>query len=325
MKAVTYYQYGSPDVLRITALPTPSAGKKEIRIRVVATTVNRTDCAILLGKPYIMRLFHGLTKPRRTVPGTDFAGIVEETGEGVTEFKRGDRVWGFDDNGLASQAEYMTLPVQKPVVKIPDNVGFEKAVASAEGAHYAYNFINKVTLIPGQRVLVNGATGAIGSAAVQLLKERGVHVTAVCHSDFTEVVMELGANEVIDYTREDFTKGTNTYHFVFDSVGKRSYPECRKVLTPDGIYISSELGPYSQNLFLSILSPVKRGRKIRFPFPFNIKRSLHYLSNLLQQEKFKPLIDRRYDLNDVQDAYRYVLQGQKIGNVVLSVGESQLR
>ena len=201
MKAIEYKKYGPPDVLQLNEVAKPYPGPDEVLIRVYAATVNRTDCARLRAQPFIMHFTTGLFKPRKSVPGTDFAGRVEAVGKEVKWLKPGDDVFGFDDNGLASQAQYMTFPAHKGIATIPSNLSYEEAAACLEGLHYAYNFINKVTLERGQKVLVNGATGAIGSAAVQLLKYFGARVTAVCSGENDELVRSLGADAVIDYKK----------------------------------------------------------------------------------------------------------------------------
>lgn len=318
MKAVIRTNYCPPEGLSIGKLEIPVPKDHEILVRVHATTVNRTDCAILTGKPYIMRLFTGLFKPKSPVPGTDFAGIVEAAGKDVTTFKKGDPVWGFEDQGLGSQAQYFTIPDKKAIALIPAGFSFEEAAASIEGAHYAYNFINKVKLHAGQRVLVNGASGAIGSVLVQFLKSMNIYVTAVCSSQTTELVRGLGADEIIDYTQEDFTKRDEKYDFVFDAVGKSTFSQCKPLLHKKGIYISSELGPGGQNLFLPLITPLFGGRKVIFPIPSNIKRSMNFITELAEQGKFKPLIDRVYPMEQAAEAYGYVQSGQKTGNVLLS-------
>jgi NADPH:quinone reductase-like Zn-dependent oxidoreductase len=250
LKAAIRTTYGLPEDLSIQNIDIPTPKDHEVLIRVHATTVNRTDCAILTGKPLIMRLFTGLVNPTLPTPGSDFAGQIEAIGKAVTNFKVGDKVWGFDDNGLGSQAQYMTLSANKAIITMPENCSYAQAAASAEAAHYAYNFINKVNLKPGQKVLVNGATGGIGSAAVQMLTQMGIQVTAVVNTKNLELVKSLGANQVIDYTKEDFTKDTEKYDFIFDAVGKSTFGKCKHLLKPNGIYISSELGPGAQNPLL---------------------------------------------------------------------------
>ena len=318
MQAAIRSKYGPPEVLRIEEVDKPLPKEHEILVRVHATTVNRTDCSILWGKPWVIKIFTGLFKPTSPVPGTDFAGEVEAVGNKVSAFRVGDKVWGFNDQGLASHAQYLTILENRAVLKMPENITYEQAAASAEGAHYAYNFINKVQLQAGQKVLVNGATGAIGSAAVQILKYLGVHVVAVCGTKNVALVAALGADRVIDYEKEDFTKLPGQYDFVFDAVGKSTFAQCKPLLLPGGTYISSELGPYAQNVYLPLITKVRGGKKVVFPIPINIKRSLLFMQDLLEKGKFKPLIDRSYPLEKIREAYVYVASGQKTGNVLLT-------
>ncbi|MCE3296792.1 MAG: alcohol dehydrogenase zinc-binding protein [Crocinitomicaceae bacterium] len=317
MKAVTRNSYCTPEGLSICEIEIPVPKEHEILIRVHATTVNRTDCAILTGKPYIMRLFTGLFKPKSPVPGTDFAGVVDAVGKEVSVVKPGDQVWGFDDIGIGSQAHYFILPDKKPISIIPKGFSYEEAAASIEGTHYAYNFINKVKLKAGQRALVNGASGAIGSALVQFLKSRNVYVAATCNTKNLDLIRGLGADKVIDYTAEDFTRSGEKYDYVFDAVGKSTFSKCKALLSPKGIYISSELGPGGQNMFLPFLTPFLGGRKVIFPFPSNIPRSMEFIKKLVEEGKFKPLTDRTYPMEQAAEAYTFVQSGQKTGNVVL--------
>lgn len=317
MKAIFRSNYCPPEELGIRELEIPVPKKHEILVRTHATTVNRTDCAILTGKPYVMRLFTGLFKPKSPVPGTDFAGVVEGVGKNVTAFRVGDRVWGFEDTGLGSQAQYFTLSEKKPIALIPAGYTYVQAAASAEGAHYAYNFINKIKLRAGQRVLVNGASGAIGSAIVQLLKSMDVYVTAVCNTKNSGYIRGFGADKVIDYTVEDFTKSPEKYDFVFDAVGKSTFSKCKPVLQKKGIYISSELGPGGQNLFLPLIT-LFSGKKVIFPLPSNITRSMDFIQKLAEEGKFNPLIDTIYPMEEAAEAYVFVQSGQKSGNVLLN-------
>ena len=274
MKAVVYTQYGSPDVLTLTEVKKPAPKDNEVLIRVYAATVNRTDCATVRGIPFFMRLATGLFTPKRQITGTEFAGTIEKTGTNVTSLKAGDMVFGFDDDGSGSHAQFLTIS-EDNAITIPDNITYEQAAPSIEGAHYAYNFINKVNLESGHKVLVNGATGAIGSAAVQLLQLYDVTVTAVCGTKNIELVKSLGADRVIDYTKEDFTKDGHTYNFVFDTVGKSSFFKCRRLLQPGGVYISSDLGYMAQNIFLPLITPIIKpmigNKKTIFPFPTDIR------------------------------------------------------
>jgi NADPH:quinone reductase-like Zn-dependent oxidoreductase len=318
MQAAVRYKYGPPEVLHVRDVPKPVPANNELLVKVCATTVNRTDCGILTGKPYLIRAFTGLIKPRSPITGTDFAGMVEAAGKDVRNFKAGDRVWGLNDEGLASHAEYMCIGADKGVAHIPEGISYEAAAASAEGAHYAYNFISKVKIGPGSNVLVNGGTGAIGSAAIQLLKHFGAKVTAVTDTAYIDVVKSLGADKIIDYTTTDFTKAGQEYHLVCDAVGKSEFGKCRALLLPKGIYISSELGPNAENLYLPLITAIRGGHRVIFPIPVNVKRSLAIVKELLELGKFRPLIDRRYPLTEIADAYRYVMSGKKRGNVVVS-------
>jgi len=319
MKTSFYSHYGSPDVLQIKEGNKPIPNKKEVLVKVYAATVNRSDCAMLLAKPFIMRFFTGLLKPNRTILGTDFAGQIETIGEGVQSFKVGDKVFGFDDGGLSSHAQYMIFSEDDAMAIIPKGLSYELAAASIEGAHYAYNMINKVDLLPGHRVLVNGATGAIGSAAVQLLKHFGAHVTAVCDKKNGSLMMTIGADIVIDYNQDDFTQKGDKYHFIFDAVGKNTFGKCKPLLEPGGAYISSELGPWAQNLFFALLAPMMGKKKVVFPFPENRKRSVLLIKQLMEEGKFSPVIDRRYPLEEIADAFNYVLKGYKTGNVIIKI------
>ncbi|MGB2876757.1 MAG: NAD(P)-dependent alcohol dehydrogenase [Dehalococcoidales bacterium] len=323
MKTIVYTKYGPPNVLQLKEVAKPAPRDNEVLIRIYATTVNRTDCATIRAIPFFARLLTGLFKPKKQIPGTEFAGIIEGIGENVKSFKVGDKVFGFDDTGSGSQAQYLTISEDKGLTTMPENITYEQAAASTEGAHYAYNFIKKVNLKSGQKVLVNGATGAIGSAAVQLLKYFGVNVSAVCNTENIELVESLGADKVIDYTKEDFTKDEEKYDFVFDAVGKSSFAKCKPLLKPGGVYISSDLGYMAQNVFLPLITPIIKpmigNKKTIFPFPTDIKRTILLIKKLIEEGKFKAVIDRKYPLEQIVEAYRYVETGQKTGNVVITV------
>lgn len=324
MKAIIYTKYGPPDVLQLKEVEKPVPKDNEILMRVNATTVNRTDCATIRAIPFFLRIITGLFKPGKQTPGTEFAGMIEAVGKNVSSLKVGDKVFGFDDTGSKSHAQYMTISEDKALT-IPENITYEQAAASSEGAHYAYNFINKVKLASGQNVLVNGATGAIGSAAVQLLKYFGVDVTAVCATNNIELVKSLGASRVIDYTKEDFTNDNQKYDYVFDTVGKSSFFRCYRLLKPGGIYISSDLGYLAQNIFLPLITPMIKSltgnKRTVGPFPVKVRESLLLVRKLVEEGKFKAVIDREYPLEQIVEAYRYVEKGHKKGNVVIVVAD----
>jgi len=305
MKAIVCTKYGSPDVLQFREVEKPTPKDNEVLIKIFATTVNRTDCATLRAVPFFARFFTGIFKPKKPIPGTEFAGKIEAVGN------------------FGAHAEYMIMPEEGSLTTMPANMTYEEAAPSTEGAHYAYNFINKVNLKSGQQILVNGATGAIGSAAVQLLKYFGANVTAVCNTKNIELVKSLGADRVIDYTKEDFTKDDQKYNFVFDTVGKSSFAKCKPLLQSGGIYISSDLGYMAQNIFLPLITPIIKpmigNKKTIFPIPTDCRGSILLIKKLIEEGKFKAVIDRKYPLEQIVDAYKYVETGQKTGNVVITL------
>ncbi len=321
MKSSVRRRYGPPNILRVQEISRPVPNDNQLLVRVHATTVNRTDCGALWGKPFIVRFFAGFPRPRFLATGSDFAGTVVAVGKLVSKFKIGDRVFGFNDHGIGSHAEYFVLAEDQPLSIIPSKITFEQAAASLEGFHYAYNFVKKVELQQGDRVLVNGGTGAIGSAAVQLLRHMGCEVTATCATENIPRVRALGAHEVIDYTQKDFTKmNLPSYDFVFDAVGKSRFSLCKPLLKPKGVYISSELGPNAENLYLALLTPLMGGKKLIFPLPTDIKSTLRLVCELFEKGQLTPLIDREYPLSRIAEAFDYVNSGQKIGNVLLKPG-----
>jgi NADPH:quinone reductase-like Zn-dependent oxidoreductase len=322
MKAAVHTRYGPPDVVRILEVETPTPADNEVLVKVHATTVNRTDCGFRAAKPFIVRFFSGLTKPRATVLGNEFAGVVEAVGSKVTTFAVGDRVFGYNEGPFGAHAEYMTIREDGSLATMPSNLTYEEAAPSTEGSHYALSFIRAAKVHSGQDVLVNGATGAIGSAAVQLLKSLGTNVTAVCDTANVELVKGLGADRVIDYTAADFTKDEQTYDVVLDAVGKSSFGRCKRLLKPGGIYLSSELGPLSQNPFLALITPLFGRKRVMFPLPRNDPEMVQNFKKLIESGEFRPVIDRRYPLDQIVEAYRYVETGRKIGNVVISVQPS---
>jgi len=326
MKAVVYTRYGPPGVLQLKEVPKPIPKDNEVLVKIYATTVNRTDSATIRAVPFFARLVTGLFKPKKQTPGTEFAGEIETIGKSVSSLKVADKVFGFDDSGSESHAQYLTIKEDK-VITMPENISYEQAAASSEGAHYAYNFIKKITLQKGQNVLVNGATGAIGSAAVQFLKYFEVNVAAVCSTNHIKLVKSLGADKVIDYTKEDFTKEDQKYNFVFDTVGKSSFFKCKQLLKSGGIYISSDLGYMAQNIFLPLITPMIKpligNKKTVSPIPTDIGGSLLLIKNLIEQGKFKAVIDRQYPLAQIVDAYRYVGKGHKVGNVVITINHKK--
>lgn len=318
MKAAIRRRYGLPNEIKIENIEKPILKDKDILIKVHATTVNRTDCANLTAKPFIMRFVLGFFKPIKIILGTDFAGEVVSIGKQVKSFKVNDKVFGFNDAGSESQAEYTTV-TEKNAFLIPENINYTQAVASLEGAHYAYTFIHKVNIQPGQKILINGATGGIGSALLQFVKQYNVKITVTCNTKNLKLIKSLGADEIYDYTKEDFTNSKEKYDFIFDAVGKSTFGKCKPLLKEKGVYISSELGPYSQNLFYAVTTSFLRNKKVMFPVPYSTQKTIPYIIELLKNEKVKPIIDREYVLEDIALAYEYVLQGEKTGNVIVKI------
>ena len=318
--------YGPPDVVRIAEVDKPTPRNNQVLVKVHATTVNRTDAGFRAGKPRIVRLFTGLIRPKVTVLGNEFAGEIEAVGRDVTSFLVGNRVFGYSGlqhgSRFGAHAEYLAMPEGGSLATMPANLTDEQAAPGTEGAHYALTMIRTAKIQRGHDVLVYGATGAIGSAAVQLLKSVGAQVTAVCGTEHLELVRGLGADRVIDYTAEDFTKDEQRHDVVLDAVGKSSFFRCRRLLKPGGIYLSSDGGPLNQNLVLVLIAPlvgVVGGKKVLFRVPRDDQEMVRYFKDLIESGAFKPLIDRRYRLDQIVEAYRYVETGQKIGNVVISV------
>ncbi len=317
MKAAVYSSYGPPDVVTLTNLEIPVPGPDEILIRVQASTVNRTDTGFRSAEYVVSRLFSGIIKPKFPVLGNEYAGYVVNTGSKVKEFKEGDRVFGYNDTSFGAHAEYMTISENSAVTLIPRSLSYAEAAPLTEGAHYALCNIRAAGVKAGQDVLVYGATGAIGSAAVQLLHYFGARVTAVCHTKYVKLVASLGADHVIDYASEDFTATERRFDFVFDAVGKSSFSQCKSIMKPKGIYVSTELGKNGENIYLALLCKFSGGKRVIFPIPSISVHDVIFLGELAKKGIFKPLIDRQYNLDEIVEAHRYVETGQKTGNVLL--------
>jgi NADPH:quinone reductase-like Zn-dependent oxidoreductase len=321
MKAIIYTQYGPPEVAKLTEVPKPAPKDNEVLIKVFASTVNRTDSGFRSAEYFISRFWSGLLRPKYPILGCEFAGIIDEPGKQVTTFKKGDKVFGYNDKHFGGHAEYVTINENDAITFLPNNLDFDEAAPITEGAHYALNNIRASKIQSGQNVLVYGATGAIGSAAVQLLKHFGANVTAVCNTKNVALVKSLGADTVIDYQTQDFTKTATRFHFVFDAVGKSSFGQCKPLMAEKGIYISTELGKNAENIFFALTTPIFGGKKVLFPIPTINKADVIFLKELVEKGEYKPVIDRKYKLDQIVEAYKYVESGQKTGNVVLKIVE----
>jgi NADPH:quinone reductase-like Zn-dependent oxidoreductase len=321
MRAAVYTTYGPPEIVQLEEVEKPVPQSNEVLIKIYATTVNRTDCGFRSAEYFIVRFFSGLIKPKNKILGNEFAGEVESVGKGVTLFKQGDKVFGYNDNKFGAHAEYMVMAEGDSLTTMPYNINYEQAAALTEGGHYALCDIRAAKIKSGQNILINGATGAIGSAAVQLVKYFGAAVTAVCDTKNAGLVKSLGADVVIDYTKEDFTKLNEKFDVVFDAVGKSSFGKCKPLLKKGGVYMSTELGYMSQNPFLALLTPLFGGKRVLFSIPSISKKDVIFLRELAEAGKYKPVIDRHYPLEQIVEAYRYVETGMKTGNVIINVSK----
>ncbi|TDE54685.1 NAD(P)-dependent alcohol dehydrogenase [Nonomuraea mesophila] len=319
MKAAVRLRYGPPDVVGVTEIDKPTVKPDELLIKVHATTVNRTDCALRAAKPFLWRFFAGFLRPRMRVLGNEFAGEIEAVGGEVTAYKAGERVFGYNDATFGAHAAYMTVSEKGTLATIPAGLSYEEAAPSTEGSHYALSIITAARIREGHDVLVYGATGAIGSAAVQLLKTLGAVVTAVCDTQTMELVRGLGADRVIDRTTTDFTRDPGRYDVVIDAVGKSTFGRCRRLLKPRGVYAASDVGPMWQNVFLALVTRPLGGRRVLIPLPKHDRDTALRFRDLIESGRFRPVIDRRYPLADIVEAHRYVDSGQKIGNVVITI------
>lgn len=319
MKAAVNTRYGPPEVVKVIEIDKPVPKDNEVLIKVYAATLNRTDCGFRSAEYFISRFFSGLFKPRNKTLGNEFAGVIEAIGKDVVLFGIGDKVFGYNDTKFGAHAEYMTMAENEPITSMPFNLTFKEAAPITEGGHYALCDIRAAKVKAGQNVLVYGASGAIGSAAVQLLKHFGAKVTAVCNTKSVELVKSLGPDVIIDYTKQDFTKTGQTFDFIFDAVGKSSFAKCKPLLNKNGVYISTELGKNAENVFLAITTQLFGSKKVLFPVPTITVNDVIFLKKLVESGEYKPIIDRSYSLEQIVEAYKYVETGQKIGNVVITL------
>lgn len=323
MRAVVYERYGPPEVLRLEEVERPVPKDDEVLIKVHASTVNRTDTGLRSAEYFISRFITGLLRPKRKIPGTELAGEVVAVGPAVTEFEVGDHVFGVSAKTAGAHAEFISLPESAPLAHMPTGMTFEDAAAVPDGVILALSYLKQVDLRKKREILIYGASGSIGTAGVQLARYFDADVTAVCDTRNVELVRSIGADRVIDHTQEDFTKNGETYDFIFDAVGKLSFKQCKGSLKPGGIYGSTDLGPYSQNPFLALWTKWSGDKKVLFPIPRYTKKDVLFVKELVEAGKYRAVIDRRYPLEDVVEANRYVETGQKTGNVVLTVSHDR--
>ncbi len=317
MKAAVHRVYGPPDVLHIEDVARPVPRDGEVLIKVHATTVSRSDAALRAGEPFISRFITGLRRPKRTILGSDVAGEVESVGGEVTEFKVGDRVFGINPWRFGAHAEFMSMSASGALATMPAGLPFDEAAAIADGAILALNALRPARLHRGHSILIYGASGSIGSAAVQLAKFFGAHVTGVCLTPQVEFVHAVGADDVINSNAEDFTKNGPVYDAILDAVGNLTFKHCRDALKSGGVYLATD---GLRNIVLSPWTSVVGDKRVRFSIPPRFtKQDVVFLRSMIEAGKYHAVIDRRYALDEVVAATRYVETKHKTGNVVLMV------
>jgi NADPH:quinone reductase-like Zn-dependent oxidoreductase len=317
VKAVVYDRYGPPEVLRLEDVERPVPKDDEVLVKIHATTVTRTDSGLRSAEYFVSRFVTGLRRPKRKILGMELAGEVEAVGAAVTEFEVGDHVFGVKGDG--AHAEYVCVPEEGALAHKPANMSFEEAAAVCDGAALALACLRKADLREQQHIVVYGASGSVGTAGVQLAKHFGAEVTAVCNTKNLELVSSLGADSVVDYTEEDFTRNGETYDVIFDAVGKHSFRRSRRSLKPGGSYVSTDLGFMWHVPPLALLTRLIGDKKVRMGITRFSKKDVHFLKELIEAGKYRAVIDRTYPLEDVVEATRYVETGQKTGNVILTV------
>jgi NADPH:quinone reductase-like Zn-dependent oxidoreductase len=321
MRAVVHDRYGPADVLRLEEVPQPVPKDDEVLIKIHATTVNRTDTALRAAEPFASRFITGLRRPKRKILGSELAGEIEAAGTTVTEFEVGDQVFGVNPWKFGTHAQFVCMRESASLARKPAGTTFEEAAAVCDGAILALGCLRPAGLRKGKAILVYGASGSIGTAAVQLARYFDADVTAVCNTKNVEIVRSLGADKVIDYTREDFTKNGQTYDVIFDAVGKHSFRRCQGSLNRGGFYLATDLW---QNLVLALWTSRIGDKRVVFPIPPRYtKKDVLFLKQLIETGKYRAVIDRCYPLEQVIEATRYVETGQKTGNVVLTVSDDR--
>ena len=320
MKAIICTKYGPPEMLQFQDVAKPTPKDDEVLVKIQAAVVTPSDCAFRKADPFIIRLMYGLMQPKFSIPGVEFAGQIEALGKAVTQFKQGDPVYGISPDRFGAHAEYMCLPANKPCAIKPTNASFAETVAICDGALTALIFLRDVAKLQhGQKILINGASGAVGVYTVQLAKYYGAHVTGVCSTANMALVTSLGADQVIDYTQTDFTKAEQSYDVIFDAVGKSSFAQCKAALTPTGMYLSTVP---SLTILLQMLWTAKIGsKKAKFVASglMQNKDNLNFITQLIEAGVLKAVIAERYPLSQVPEAHRYVETGRKKGNVVIII------
>ena len=322
MKAIVCTKYGAPEVLQLQEVEKPVPKDNEVLIKVHAATATTAGLIGRKGEPFFVRFFMGLRKPKNNILGQELSGAIEAVGKDVTLFKEGDQVFGMTGISLGAHAEFKCMPEDGALVIKPTNMTYEESVAVVEGALTALHFLrNKGNIQSGQKVLIYGASGSVGTASIQVAKYFGAEVTGVCSTANLEWVKSLGANVVIDYAKEDFTKKGQTYDIIFDTVGKRSFSQCKGSLTQNGFYLDAAgVATIIPMLWTSMFSSKKAILTATYVRPAReMTKDLIFLKELIETGKIKSVIDRRYPLEQTAEAHRYVETGHKKGNVVITL------
>jgi len=333
MKAIVYSEYGGPDVLKLTEIEKPIPGDNDILIKNYASSVNYGDLLARRFKEvtpaefnmpsffwFIAKLSFGLKKPKNPLLGSEFAGEVEKTGKNVTEFKEGDPVFGYLGQKMGAYAEYICMAAKDCVALKPSNMNYKEAATIPMGTVMAINLLQKAGITSGQKILVNGASGSIGSAAMQIARHFGAEVSGVCGTARTEFVRALGADHVIDYSKEDFTQNGQSYDLIFDILGKSSFAKCKNSLKENGIYLSVSFK--AEKLLQMFWTSIRGGKKVLCLLAPGAKKDLLKIKELIEAGKIKTHMDKIFSMQQAAEAHRYVEDGQKKGNIVLSIADN---
>lgn len=319
MKAILFEKYGPPEVLRVVEVDRPIPLADEVLVKIIAAGVNRSDCGTRGTTPFFVRVFTGFLRPRRPFTGREFSGVIEECGANVSEFEIGDEVFGIVTGGRGgTHAEYVCVKESAPIAKKPASVNFAEAAGGCDGAILAKKFMEAGNVKTGTRLLVYGASGSVGTAAVQIAKSLGAHVTAVCGSAAMETVRSLGPDQIINYQEENFWDRDVSYDVILDSWGQLSFLKSRSSLSPKGIFIATDLGTRYQNPLLILLTMRSR-RRIVLPIPNYKKADVEWLRGLMETGAFRPVVSRKFALAEIAAAVSHVDAGQKLGNIVVTI------
>lgn len=320
MRAIIYKKFGSPKVLELANMEKPTPKDNEVLIKVHASTVTSADCMMRRGDTFLSRMLLGFAQPKKKfqILGTEFSGTIEAVGSKVAKFKIGDEIYAFRGFGTGCYAEYKCMKETESLANKPSNMSFEEATSVVDGASTALFFLKeKANIQKGQKVLINGASGSIGTYAVQLAKYFGAEVTGVCSTKNVDLVKFLGADKVVDYNKDDFTIAGKRYDIIFDTVGKSSYNLCNKALKSDGKYITTVMS--LKVVVQALVTKLGNNKKVIFAMSLNKTEALNFFRSLIEEGKIRTVIDKQFSMEELAIAHEYVEKGHKIGNVVISI------